>query len=200
MNSMMKYMLIITIVNFLIGCDANPQLTKKIRKTASLNKPSDGYMPESVNKLLKSENSDTIRHPKIAFCAVETELNNENPFSLVTLIYVGSKQEADGVIITIGEYSKEYPLSEWGAGRPDIISYGADVKIDPAKMPKLSKYDNATIALTKEGKKISKDVELKATKHQWEDRETKQLVYPWPGEKYSMMSKKVPFNKPDRKW
>ena len=67
-------------------------------------------------------------------------------------------------------------------------------------MPKLAKYDSVSIALTKEGKKISNDVELKATKHQWEDRETKQLVFPWPGEKYSMMSKKVPFNKPESRW
>ncbi|MDO5552957.1 MAG: hypothetical protein Q4G68_04275 [Planctomycetia bacterium] len=200
MNRLNWYLVCAAMVMILCGCDANPQLTKKIRKTASLNKASDGYMPGCVSKLLKGERSDTIRKPKIAFCAVQTELNNESPFSLVTLIYVGAEPEADGVLLTLGEYSKEYPLSDWGSPNPDLVSYGADCKIDPEKMPKLASFDSAKIALTKGGEKISDDVELKATMHQWEDRDSKQLVYPWPGEKYSMMSKKVPFNKPESRW
>ena len=181
-----------------VGCDGNPKLTAKIKKSAQACKPSDGFMFEAVHQQLQQENSLSILTPKIAFCCVMAEPNNENPLPLVTLIFVGTEQTADGATISFGDQKVEFPLGYWGFDQPDLLFFGGECTIDPTLMPNFGDAQEVRIFLTKEGEKFTEEVVLKPTKHEWEDRLAKEYVYPYPGEKYSPLKQKFPFNKPQR--
>ena len=158
-------------------------LTKRIIRTRGLNRPLHGPIATCIYQALKKETSESIISPKIAFCSVTTEQNNKNPFGSVSLVYIGSDPTADGVLITFGEDSCVLSLSYWSkTTRVNLVCYRAECNLSFETISSLTNCQRATITLTKEGKKISDDYELILTINQWEGMETKQLMYPWPGE------------------
>lgn len=162
-------------------------LTKRIIRTRGLNRPLHGPIAACVYQVLKKETSDSILRPKIAFCSVTTEQDSKNSFGSVSLIYIGSDPIADGVLITFGENSCVLSLSYWNkTTRVNLVCYRAECNLPFETISSLTNCQRATITLTKEGKKISDDYELILTINQCEEIETKQLMYPWPGEKCSI--------------